>query len=381
MIDSGNIGSHQRMFARLLLATTLALLIVGPISAQVLTVTITGAVFDAETGDPLPGANVFIASSMMGTITDGDGRFTLQRVPVGALRLYASSLGYEAEAKDVFLRAGSDRNFEFRLKPTVLELEGVVVEAEHDKKWKGRLEKFTRMFIGETPNAAETTIMNPEVLDFTDKKGVFRAYAQEPLEFENRALGYRVTYFLKDFEATSSRVKYDGEPLFEELEPTNDEERNRWRQNRDKAFIGSFRHFMLALLAHKVQEQGFEVFGRMIKEGPLGSAPELGSRHPIEVYSIIRDGESADEKVLDFEAAVEIRFTGEYEDPSYNDWVGSPGIGGRNQFQTSWIRLEKGPTIVDYKGDVLDPYGVTFMGYLAFERVADQVPKEYRPGR
>lgn len=369
------------MFARLLLATTLALLIVGPISAQVLTVTITGAVFDAETGDPLPGANVFIASSMMGTITDGDGRFTLQRVPVGALRLYASSLGYEAEAKDVFLRAGSDRNFEFRLKPTVLELEGVVVEAEHDKKWKGRLEKFTRMFIGETPNAAETTIMNPEVLDFTDKKGVFRAYAQEPLEFENRALGYRVTYFLKDFEATSSRVKYDGEPLFEELEPTNDEERNRWRQNRDKAFIGSFRHFMLALLAHKVQEQGFEVFGRMIKEGPLGSAPELGSRHPIEVYSIIRDGESADEKVLDFEAAVEIRFTGEYEDPSYNDWVGSPGIGGRNQFQTSWIRLEKGPTIVDYKGDVLDPYGVTFMGYLAFERVADQVPKEYRPGR
>ena len=36
-------------------------------------------------------------------------------------------------------------------------------------------------------------------------------------------------------------------------------------------------------------------------------------------------------------------------------------------------------SFVDYKGDVLDPYGVTFYGFLAYERVADELPREYRP--
>lgn len=349
-------------------------------SGQAPTLTINGTVRDTDTGEGLPGAHVFIASSMKGTITDGDGSYELTNVPIGALRLYSSSLGYEPMAIDIFLRQDSKRTFDFSLKPTVLELDGVVVEAERDKKWKGRLERFTKMFIGETPNADETTILNPEVLDFDEKKGVFTAFAQEPIEFENRALGYKVTYFLKDFEATRTRVKYDGEPLFTEMEPKNEEERQRWQANRDKAFIGSFRHFMLALMAKKVTEQGFEIFGRMMKEGPIGTAPEMGNRYPIEPYSILRDGETPEEKILDIEDAAEIVFTGEYEDPTYKNWIGAPGISTKSKFQTSWLKLENGPTVVDYKGDVLDPYGVTFMGYLAFERVADQVPKEYRPG-
>jgi len=41
--------------------------------------------------------------------------------------------------------------------------------------------------------------------------------------------------------------------------------------------------------------------------------------------------------------------------------------------------LERGPATVDYKGEVVERYGVTVSGYFGFERVADQVPKEYRP--
>ncbi len=370
----------KRPFINLALALALLCLCVPLAVAQVPTVTITGTVRDAETGETLPGANVFVASSMNGTTTNNDGRYELDNIPVGALRLFASSLGFEAVAINIFIRQDSERVFNFELKPIVLELEGVVVEAEHDKKWKGRLKKFTKLFIGETPNAEETTIINPEVLDFAEKKGVFTAYAEEPIEFENRALGYKVQYFLKDFESTRTRVKYDGEPLFVELEPANDEERQRWQKNRDKAFVGSFRHFLLALMANKVKEQGFEVFGRMMKKGPIGTAPQIGNRHPLDVYSIIRDGESPEEKILELESGAEILFTGEYEDRTYKNWMGAPGLSTKSKFQTSWISMENGPTIIDYKGDVLDPYGVTFMGYLAFERVADQVPKEYRPG-
>ena len=70
---------------------------------------------------------------------------------------------------------------------------------------------------------------------------------------------------------------------------------------------------------------------------------------------------------------------GETEDPSYYEWQRRNGITSSEKFQTSWITMERGPTVVDYKGDILDPYGVTFSGYLAFERVADEVPKEFRP--
>ncbi len=348
------------------------------------TLTLAGTVTDAESGETLPGANVFIATSMLGTTTDGEGRYELPGVPVGALRLYVSVLGYEPAFKDILLRSDTPRTFDFALTPTVIELEQVTVEGERDRRWERRYERFVSQFIGETPNALQSQIMNKYVLDFTEKRGVFSAHAAEPLEIENLALGYRIKYFLKDFESDRSRVRYDGEPLFEEMDPATPEQARVWEENRQKAFIGSFRHFLLALIGERVKEQRFVTFGRSVSDGPMSplgaSSTEFGSRFPVDAYSIIKPGDAPDQHVLDFDGAIEIIFQGELEDPSYQEWRMSPGR-SKDRYQTSWIRLEKGPTIVDYKGDVLDPYGVTFFGYLAFERIADIVPREYRPGR
>ena len=41
--------------------------------------------------------------------------------------------------------------------------------------------------------------------------------------------------------------------------------------------------------------------------------------------------------------------------------------------------IRQGVRSVGYKEDVIDPYGVTVSGYYVFGRVADQLPKEYRP--
>ena len=41
--------------------------------------------------------------------------------------------------------------------------------------------------------------------------------------------------------------------------------------------------------------------------------------------------------------------------------------------------IRQGVRSVGYKEDVVDPYGVTVSGYYVFGRVADQLPKEYRP--
>ena len=352
---------------------------------------ITGRVIDAETGDPLQDVNVFIAVSMTGTATNADGRFRLENVPLGAHRLYVSSIGYEAQSRNLNLREPRVYTVDIELQATVLEGEGVTVEAERDEKWQERYDRFVRLFIGETPNARETEIQNPEVLRFDGGVGQLEAHSVEPIIIVNRALGYRVEYFLEEFVATPGRTRYNGEPLFTELEGSVDD-RKRWRENRQEAFYGSFHHLMLAMLADQTERHGFKLFMRpqagpsADASSPLGGArPRMsGQRYPIEAGEIMKAGEVDTERVIDFKGVVEVAYMGETETEAYTTWrneYASDGMLRRNvpKFQTSQIWLERGPATVDYKGDIVDPYGVTRSGFFAFERVADQLPKEYRP--
>ena len=355
------------------------------------TATLTGTVVDAETGDPLADANVFIAVSTRGTATDAEGRFRLTNIPLGAQRLYVSVIGYEPAARNLNLREARTYTFEFELQPTVIETEGVVVEAERDEQWQRRYERFVEQFIGETPNAKQTTITNPEVLSFDGGIGTLEAQAAEPLVIENEALGYRIQYFLKDFKTTPNRTQYDGEPLFEEMEGTPAQQA-KWRERRAQAFYGSFHHLLLAMLDGSTEKQGFKLFSRPAA-GPSasgsspfgGSRPAVsGQRYPIETDEILKDGETDTERVLDFHGMIEVIFLGETETEAYQTWRAQYASDNRMRtsaprFQTSYFWLERGPATVDYKGDVVDPYGVTVSGFFAFERVGDQLPKEYRP--
>lgn len=351
---------------------------------------LTGTVVDAETGEPLPGVNVFIAVSMRGTATSPDGRFRLE-VPLGAHRLYVSSVGYEAEARNLNLREARVYTFEFKLTPAVIEGEEVVVEAERDRKWQERYDRFVDAFIGETPNAEQAEIQNPEVVSFDGGVGELEAFASEPLVIVNRALGYRITYHLKDFRLLPNRTQYDGEPLFEELDGTP-AEKAQWAEARREAFLGSFHHLLLAMIADKVEPQGFKLFLRPNSGPPSGSQASAGGsmmqmggqRYPISVDEIMKPGEIQVEQVLDFNGVVEVVYLGERQTEAYARWRQQFSGGGMMRsraprYQTSQFWLERGPATIDYKGDIVDPYGVTVSGYFAYERVGDQLPKEYRP--
>ena len=361
------------------------------IAQQVPAAVITGTVVDDETGTPLAGVHVFIAESMIGTTTDENGNYRLERVPLGAHRLYVSIIGFEPQPRDIILRESRSFTFDFRLKESVSELGEITVEAKGDRRWKRRLERFTRTFVGETPNAERTKILNPEVLDFADKGGTLLAFAGEILIIENKALGYKVQYFLKDFAAEPTRIRYDGEPLFEEMVPESPEQEAEWEENRRKAFYGSFRHFMLAVLSGRAKEHGFETFQRSKPAGVAGAQGTFGgqgamadTRVPFDINTLLQDTDNPNEKLLDFDGAIELIFKGELESEAYAQWQrsygGPTGFRG-DRFQRSLFWQENGPTLVDYKGDILNPYGVTVSGHLAFERIADELPKEYRPSR
>ncbi|MFT5517375.1 MAG: hypothetical protein ACI80V_003518 [Rhodothermales bacterium] len=51
----------------------------------------------------------------------------------------------------------------------------------------------------------------------------------------------------------------------------------------------------------------------------------------------------------------------------------------RADYQRSWIALTNDSALMDSDGGILDAYGVVYYGHMAFERLADLVPKEYVP--
>jgi|AntRauTorckE6833_2_1112554.scaffolds.fasta_scaffold00259_15 TonB-linked SusC/RagA family outer membrane protein len=85
--------------------------------------TITGTVFDAETSETLPGANVVIKGTQQGTMTDTEGRFTLQ-ISESNVTLVISFIGYEKQEVTV---TGNKDAYEIALQPKAKSLDEVVV--------------------------------------------------------------------------------------------------------------------------------------------------------------------------------------------------------------------------------------------------------------
>ena len=55
-----------------------------------------GSVVDADSGEPLPGASIFLEEYRTGTVSDYNGQFTLTTQAVGSAELVVSMIGYVA---------------------------------------------------------------------------------------------------------------------------------------------------------------------------------------------------------------------------------------------------------------------------------------------
>lgn len=84
------------------------------------TVTLTGTVKD-NTGDPLPGVNIVVVGTTQGTVSDLDGKFTLEAPVNGALTF--NFIGFKAQT----LNIGGQRVFNVTLFPSDVSLDEVVV--------------------------------------------------------------------------------------------------------------------------------------------------------------------------------------------------------------------------------------------------------------
>ncbi len=111
--------------------TTVLVLLVMPIAALAQnTGKLSGVITDASTGESLPGANIVLGGTLLGSASDLDGNYFIIGVPVGAYDVTASFVGYQAQTiQQVEINAGYTRELNFSLAPGA-ELEEIVVEYE-----------------------------------------------------------------------------------------------------------------------------------------------------------------------------------------------------------------------------------------------------------
>lgn len=93
---------------------------------------ISGAVVDADTGDPFPGVSVYLEESThIGTITGADGKFFLLSVPPGKYTLVMSFVGFATlKQENVEVFSGRTTTVDGSLREEVLQGEEIVVSAE-----------------------------------------------------------------------------------------------------------------------------------------------------------------------------------------------------------------------------------------------------------
>ncbi|MDX1685823.1 MAG: TonB-dependent receptor [Saprospiraceae bacterium] len=91
---------------------------------------IKGQVTDALTNDPVEFANVLIAGTSKGEITDAEGRFELEVEP-GFYSVEVSFLGYKTEKRsEIEVTSSRPVTLDFQLEPASADLQEVVVKAE-----------------------------------------------------------------------------------------------------------------------------------------------------------------------------------------------------------------------------------------------------------
>ena len=93
--------------------------------------TIRVTVFDDETGEPLIGANVVIANTTIGSVTDLDGKASIDNLSPGSYELQISYVSYQTQMiQNIQVVEKEPKILSIRLDPERMDLDEVVIQAE-----------------------------------------------------------------------------------------------------------------------------------------------------------------------------------------------------------------------------------------------------------
>jgi hypothetical protein len=158
----------------------LLIALVGHLSAQVQTQSVRGTITDSDTRQPLIGATVLLPGSdpLIGATTDLDGRFSLDKVPVGRIALQVRMLGYEEQTlSNLLVNSAKELVLDIRLQESLVKLEEVEISG---KKGHGEVRNDMAVLSARKISVEETSRIAGGINDPARMVTVFPGVSGDP---------------------------------------------------------------------------------------------------------------------------------------------------------------------------------------------------------
>ncbi|HKG04807.1 MAG TPA: carboxypeptidase-like regulatory domain-containing protein [Pedobacter sp.] len=381
---------------------------------------ISGVVKDKK-GETLPGANVLLSGYQKGAVADNDGKFVITALRPGNYDVLVQMMGYLPASINVIV---DDKSVvvDIVMTENARLLKEVVIRPDANRE--RYLKAFKESFVGTSPNAQKTKILNPNVIRFEyDSEALtLQATADEFIILENKELGYKIKYLLKYFEKDDrlNLIRYFGYPYFEDLASSKSKARQ-YKERRDLAYMGSAQHFFTSLFDNSAKSSGFMIYKMEAKPNPqklpdsildekiqrftqlttrgaklttqpgdslryykqMKSLPDtidILNRNEVLTDTLVKQ-EVSNLRWMNYRDKLYIVYSLEKESKAYSEQRGYKIRRPHDlaQSQVSIVRQHK-PLIAFYEnGMVFDPSALLFEGYWGYEKVADMVPMDYIP--
>ena len=329
-----------------------------------------GTVKDEQTGEALPFANVFIDNTTMGTTTNVDGKFSFS-VPAGFALMVISYVGYQTQSFNINPVVTETLEFNISLKSEKKELKEVQIESTRDKQWEKNFRSFEKEFLGTTPNGKKSKILNPWVVNFVENdRHVLIATATEPIEIENKGLGYHVLFYMMRFEA-GDQLYLLGRTRFTELETEDEKQRSTWMKHRTEAYLGAEQHLFRAMIEGKVFQEGFELFVEKKEHKQIMRTGRFSQelKDNLMPFSFNMMKGVSDIYKIRLPGRIEVHYVKDDLHPFYKDVPD----------RVFWIEPLQTVIEVNRKGVIRDPTSILESGYLRSLRIADMLPFDFEP--
>ena len=321
---------------------------------------IRGKILDHTTSEPIPGVNIYLNNSQIGTVSEIDGSFSLEVLFEGNVKLFFSHIGFKTIQATVDV--SKVKSLKVLLEEDDTQLSEVEVSARRDKTWERQLKKFERLFLGNDKFARSCEILNPWVIEFQETRQRFSATAGQVLNIQNNATGYKVAYYLEDFILEDDMILYNGLASFQSLEPADRTQFVSWEKNRKSAYNGSFAHFLKSVLDDQVEANGFEA--HLVTTESDQNTKMLYDKFrgfDQQATKALLFTEKDGKRYLDFSNTLRINY--------YDSEVTL-----QNQF--SYIRLVR-PVAVDDRGNIEDVAALMTFGSMSKEGFPYLMPLDY----
>lgn len=309
------------------------------VSAQL----VEGQILINGTEEPLANASIYYDGMYKGGISNEHGIFRLVAGDSLKVPIIISAVGYHSTSIADYK---SGEFLKIYLEPKTYSLDAVVVTYDG----MSREEKeaiFKKEFIGISENSRNCEILNLDDINlvYNRKRRTVEAFTDDPILLHNKALGFKITYYLEQFRFSMEGIYFSGNYYFEQDTSLVGKHLAKVEKKRRQAYLGSRMHFIRSMYNNQLKKDGFSL---------------LNLAHVAKDNSgVVVDTE--DGKSIFLETRLAVIYKG-------------------NNKNITFLDKNKDFTLIAKNG-FYDPSGISWSGGMASQRIGDLLPFEYEdPG-